>query len=362
MSRPLARYASLTGYIELGHELGIDPIALLRSVGLDPSGLDLQDRWVPAASVLRLLEISAAASGRPDFALKLAERRRLSALGPLSVSIREEPDARSALRTLIRYQHMYNEALRIRISERAELTTIKITLEPGEPVAVQQGVELAAAVVQQLLKSLLGDHWRPVAALFERSRPRDDTTHRQMFGAPMTFDAEYNAIVTCTSDLNQPNRLSDPLLRSYAQQFLDTLSSPEEPTIANRVRELVELLLPTGRCSVEQVARSLGVDRRTVHRHLARSGQTFTTVLDTARAELANHMVSGDRYSLTEISEMLSFSTPSSFSRWFNRQFGVSPREWRKRATLQVDAYRSVVSRDAQNGVPEGKLLRTESS
>ncbi len=338
VSRPLARYASLTGYIELSHALHIDPIALLRSTGLDPSGLDLQDRWVPASAVLRLLEVSATASGRPDFALKLAERRRLSALGPLSVSIREEPDARSALRTLIRYQHMYNEALRIRMSEREGLTTIRITLEPGEPMAVRQGIELAAAVVHQLLKSLLGDHWRPVAALFEHSRPRDDTTHRQMFGAPLTFDADYNAIVTYTSDLNQPNRLSDPLLRSYAQQFLDTLSAPEEPTIANRVRELVELLLPTGRCSVEQVARSLGVDRRTVHRHLAKSGQTFTSVLDATRTELANHMVSGDRYSLTEISEMLSFSTPSSFSRWFNQQFGTCPREWRKRAIPDVTA------------------------
>ncbi|PTR30660.1 AraC-like DNA-binding protein [Rhodococcus sp. OK519] len=333
MPRPLARYAALTGYIELSRTLHIEPVELMRSVGLDPAGLDLQDRWVPAAAVARLLERSSAASGRQDFALRLAEHRRLSTLGPLSVSIREEPDARSALRMLIRYQHMYNEALHIRLSERDGLSVIRVSIEPGEPMPVRQSVELAVTVVHQLLRSLLGDHWHPVSVSFEHSAPTDDSTHRRMFGAPLAFDNDFSGIVTYTGDLNEPNRLSDPHSRSYARQFLDSLSAPEEPTIAGRVRELVELLLPTGRCSIDQVARSLGVDRRTVHRHLAKSGQTFTSVLDTTRVELANRLVGGQRYSFTEISEMLAFSTPSSFSRWFHQQFGVSPRAWRKQTT-----------------------------
>ncbi|MFC9788158.1 AraC family transcriptional regulator [Rhodococcus sp. NPDC127528] len=329
MAKPLARYAALTGYIELSRTLSLDPVQMLRGAGLDPGGLELQDRWVPASAVARLLEQSAATSGRQDFALKLAERRRLSTLGPLSVSIREEPDARSALRMLIRYQHMYNESLHIRMSERDGLTTIRISVEPGEPIPVRQSVELAVTVTHQLLRQLLGDRWHPVSVCFEHSRPTDDTTHRQVFDAPLHFDSDFTGIVTYTGDLDEPNRLSDPHLRSYAQQFLDTLTVPEEPTLDNRIRELVDLLLPTGRCSIEQVARSLGVDRRTVHRHLTKSGQTFTSVVDSTRAELANRMVTGRRYSFTEISEMLAFSTPSSFSRWFNQRFGMSPRAWR---------------------------------
>ena len=339
MAKPLARYAALTGYVEVSRMLGIDPVRLLRTVGLDPSSLDLQDRWIPAASVARLLELSSAAAGRPDFALKLAEHRRLSTLGPLSVSIREEPDARSALRMLIRYQHMYNEALHIRMSERDGLSAIQVSIEPGEPVPVRQSVELAVTVVHQLLRNLLGERWHPVSVCFEHGRPADDSTHRRMFGTPPTFGSDFSGIVTYTGDLNEPNRLSDPGLRTYAKQFLDTLSEPAEPTVEGRVRELIELLLPTGRCSIDQVARSLGVDRRTVHRHLAKSGQTFTTVLDDTRAELANRMVRGSRYSFTEISEMLAFSTPSSFSRWFHQQFGASPRDWRKQAAANDAAH-----------------------
>ena len=55
-----------------------------------------------------------------------------------------------------------------------------------------------------------------------------------------------------------------------------------------RVRELIEVLLPTGHCSIVQVARSLGVGRRTVQRRRADSGETFSSLLNAVRAELAD--------------------------------------------------------------------------
>jgi hypothetical protein len=38
----------------------------MRSAGLDPAGLAVQDRWIPPAAVARLLEISAAVSMTSD--------------------------------------------------------------------------------------------------------------------------------------------------------------------------------------------------------------------------------------------------------------------------------------------------------
>lgn len=349
MAKPLARYASLTGYAEVARSVGLDPSAMLREGGLDPAGLRTQDRWVPAASIANLFEISAQRSGRPDFALRLSQHRRLSTLGPLSVSLREEPDARSALKLLITYQHLYNEAMHIKVVDHGEISVIAVSIELGEAVPVRQSIELAVAVTYQVLRSLLGEHWRPVSVNFEHSAPADDTTHRKLFDAPLHFDAEFSGIVTYTAALDEQNRMSDPQLRSYAQKLLDSVASPDPPSTVRRVRELVELLLPTGRCSADQVAKSLGVDRRTVHRQLAKSGETFTSVVDAARAELANRLVAGHRYSLTEVSELLAFSNPSSFSRWFRTQFGVSPRQWRTDASVAD----MEMSRNEQNSVPQ---------
>ena len=53
----------------------------MRKVGLDPADLAVPDKWISAAAVARLLEASATSRVTPDFAVRLAEARRLSTWG-----------------------------------------------------------------------------------------------------------------------------------------------------------------------------------------------------------------------------------------------------------------------------------------
>jgi AraC-like DNA-binding protein len=304
----------------------------MRAAGLDPAGLAVQDRWIPAAAVARLLEISAVASGREDFGLRLAEFRRLANLGPLALVIREEPDVRSVLEMLIRYEHTYNQAISIRPSEADSLATIRMHLELGEPAGTRQATELAVGALHHIHRQLHGTSWRPLSVCFPHPAPADTGTHLRIFGPVLQFQREFAGIVLRASDLAAPNQIADPLLRPYAHQFLDSMAPSAEVTMAARVRDLIEVLLPTGHCSIVQVARNLGVDRRTVQRRLAGSGQTFSALLNAVRAELAERLVPNPRRSLTEIAGELGFSEPSAFSRWFRSQFGCSPTQWRSRS------------------------------
>jgi AraC-like DNA-binding protein len=142
------------------------------------------------------------------------------------------------------------------------------------------------------------------------------------------FGEDYDGLRVHVRDLDAPNTMSDPILRGYTHQFLGAIDTGQRPTMLDRVRELVELLLPTGRCSVEHVARSLGVDRRTVHRRLASEGQTFTSLVDATRRDLAQRLVRAQNRPLTEVAEMLGFSSHSNFTRWFRSRFGCSPSQW----------------------------------
>ncbi|MRH91345.1 helix-turn-helix domain-containing protein [Nocardia sp. SYP-A9097] len=332
--KPLARYAALHSYVELGPQLGIDPIGLMRASGLDPAGVSLQDRWVPAAAIAELLERSAAAADRADFGLRLAERRRFANLGPLSLVVREEPDVRSALTVMSRHEDMYNEALHTRLTEQNGIAAIRLTLDTGQPGDTRQSVELSVGVLHGLLQGFIGTDWQPMEVRFTHSAPPDLRAHHRIFGPQVAFDQDFNGILTYTADLDAPNAMADPQLRAYTQQLLNPIRSARPATTSERVRELIELLLPTGRCSVEQVARSLGVDRRTIARHLAAEGETFTDLLDATRAELARHLVANPRRSLTETAELLGFSTPGNFSRWFRKQHGCSPIQWRRTRSM----------------------------
>ncbi|MGX1135655.1 AraC-like DNA-binding protein [Streptomyces glaucescens] len=328
--RPLVRTAALNGYVELSRSLGLDPRALMTSVSLDTADLAVQDRWISGTAVVGLLELSAARSGREDFGLLLAERRRFSNLGPISLLVREEPDVRSALALLIRHQHTYNELLHARLSEGHGVAALKIDIELGEPRPARQATELAVGAFHRVLCGFLGPRWRPSSVCFTHRAPRDGAGHRRLFGPVVEFDRDFNGIVLYTEDLDAANAMADAQLRSYTRQYFQPVADAREVSEADRVRDLIEALLPTGRCSIEQVARSFGVDRRTVHRHLAGSGETFSSLLNTTRRALAEQFVANPSRSLTEVSTQLGFSSLSAFSRWFHLQFGASPREWRK--------------------------------
>ncbi|MEV5651286.1 AraC family transcriptional regulator [Nocardia sp. NPDC052254] len=338
--KPLARYAALNDYVDLAQSLGLEPARLVREAGLDPAGLSMQDRWVPASAVTELLERSAAESGREDFGLLLAERRRLSNLGPLGLVMREEPDVRSALVLMVRHQHAYNESLHIRLTERNGIASMRLHLDTGERGGTRQATELALGAVQGILHGFLGPHWQPAETTFTHPAPHDRATHLRLFGPQLKFDHEFTGMTLYTTDLDTPNPMSDPLLRPYTQQLLDSVDTMHETSIRDRVQELVELLLPTGRCSADQVARSLGVDRRTVHRRLADEGHTYSEILDSTRVDLARRVVGNRGRSLTEIAGMLGFSSPAGFTRWFRSHHGCSPSQWRRAEAADQDRRR----------------------
>jgi len=99
--------------------------------------------------------------------------------------------------------------------------------------------------------------------------------------------------------------------------------------LADKARRRVRETLPLGRCSVEELAQHLGVDRRTVHRHLARSGETFSSLVNDVRCELADDYLEGDTGRLTDVAHLLGFSALSAFSRWHKGHFGFTLTERR---------------------------------
>lgn len=190
------------------------------------------------------------ASGRDDFGLRLVEFRRLANFGPIALVIREEPDVRSVLETLIRYEHTYNQAISIRLSEADGLATIRVDLELGEPAGTRQATELAVGALHHVHRQLHGSRWQPLPVCFSHPAPADISTHLRIFGHVTQLQREFAGIVLRAGDLAAPNKVTDPLLRPYAHQFLDTLGPPAEVTMVARVRELSK------RCCPPAIARS----------------------------------------------------------------------------------------------------------
>ena len=248
--------------------------------------------------------------------------------------LREEPDLRSVLDLLVRFERVYNEALHLRVEEGSSRAYVWTWLEFGEPAPPDEGLDLVMGALVGIIRALLGPGWTPAHASFSRPPPRDPRPWQNLFGTA-EFAQRSTGLVVRAVDLDAPLVASDASLRPYTRAFLQTVldgRADGAATERDRVAEAMELLMPLGRHSVGQVSRYLGVHPRALQRSLAYDDETFSSLLNATRARLVEQYLPIERYSFTELSQILGFGAPSAFSRWFHQQFGTSPTEWRRLA------------------------------
>lgn len=325
----LIRAAALTNYFEVAAHLRLNPQPLLRKVGLSRARLADPEQRIPLTAVVELLEASAKASGCPTFGLRMAESRQLSNFGVVSLLLSHQPTLRAALLVIMQYRHLLNESLAMHVEEAGKIVIIREELVGDEALQTRQSIELALGVLSRMGSAVLGPHWQPISVEFTHRAPKDLQVHRRVFHCPVHFGAEFNGIVCQAADLDRSNPNADLAMARYAKQFVESLPRPSQTSIVHEVRKAIYLMLPMGRATIEQIAEGLGLNVRTLQRQLEVAGAVFSDLVTEVRRELVVRYMENPAYSLASISELLGYSIPSSFTRWFSVQFGAAPQQWR---------------------------------
>jgi AraC-like DNA-binding protein len=326
----LFRAAILTGYFDVARAFSLDTHRLLKRAGL--LGMDLSDPdvLIPVASVLDLLERSALAAGVEDFGLRMAATRNLAHLGPIGLVAREEPTLRHALKLFERHFRLYTETLVLDFREHGDVASLRVQLMLATEGSTRQAMELIVGVAFRTLNVLAGEGWTPEFVSFSHPPPGGKTTHASFFKSRPHFDDAFNGIVLRTGDLNAPIATADPVMARYVRHYLENAIAQPAVMIDATVRQLIFVMLPSGKCTSELLARHLGIDRRTLTRRLDARGTSFSDIMNSVRGELVQRHIRTERRSLTETAQLLGFSGLPTFSRWFQAQFGTNPAAWRK--------------------------------
>jgi AraC-like DNA-binding protein len=325
----LTRSASLTDYEHVARSVGLDPFRMLRMAKLPARVLDDPNMMISADSVGWLLEESARLSGQEAFGLLLAETRGLANFGMLALLIREEPTLRAAVQSLVRYMRLQNAGVRPWLDEdQGDIALLHVGVNMQRDGVWRQIIETSTAIGLRTLRALTRNTFRPMAVSFTHEPPATLEVHHRVLGTAVEFSRECNAIVFQRSDLDMPISAADPTLNREVKRWLDLQLANLRDEPAERARQIVRMLLPSGHCSVDQVAQHLGMHRRTLNRHLAVEGESVATIINAVRAELAQELLANSKRRLYEVAELLGFSTAGDFSRWFRGQFGITPSDW----------------------------------
>lgn len=322
----LIRSASLTNFTEIAQQCGLEPLKLVRAVGLPAKCLSDPDLKIDTNAVVRLLEMAARDAAEPAFGLRMGESRRLSNLGPLGLLLRDEPTLRHALDAIVRHIRVHNEALVIQIEEADTLVLIREEFAMDLSESRRQAAELAMAVTYRILSLFMGAAWRPRLVCFSHAAPANRATHHRVFGDQVAFNHEFNGLMCSQSDLDQPNPSADPVMARYAQELVAS-KAVDAPSFTHQVQQLILLLLPLGQCTADVVAQHLGCDRRTITRRLAAEDNGFHQLVDDHRRRIVGQYLQDKSRPLAQVSSLLGFSAPSAFSRWYRDQFDARARD-----------------------------------
>jgi AraC-like DNA-binding protein len=334
----LVRAAALGGFLDVARDLGADPLALLRRVGLSRSMLMDTEAMLPATAVVDMLELAAAETGCVTIGLRMAERRSLADLGRVSLLLAHQPSLRDAFNILVQYRNRINSTLILHIEAADDIAILREEFSLASPRPARQATELALGVIAGICRAVLPPGWQPQQVCFGYDAPpaSEISVYTRVFECPAEFGSELNGLVVKSTDLDLRNPQSDPALALHALRLIETVMTLGEKTLVEEVEETVAILLPSGRASISACAQTLGMHQRTLQRHLDEAGTSFTIILNRAKTMLVQRYFANRRLRLTDVAEMLGYSSLGSFTRWYIQSFGETPSIARKRMRKEV--------------------------
>jgi AraC-like DNA-binding protein len=248
--------------------------------------------------------------------------------GALDVAVRSAATIGEGVEILRRFGHVRGPYLQLGISRTARATTLSLSSQVSTSEATRRAMtETAALSAMSMLALEIGDAISTVEFHFPWAPPSYADRMRAALKGRVKFNQARCALVLPNALCAQASPYADEALLATA--LADLERSARRLRSDDLLTMKIERLLKrkrTGRVSEDEVARELGLSRRTLVRRLAESGTSYRALLDANLRERARAMLTQDKLSRTSMAEALGFEDPTSFSRACRRWFKTERR------------------------------------
>jgi AraC-like DNA-binding protein len=339
------RAVTLWGFDTLVESHGGDPRALLVEAGLPEDVFDEPDTLISFNACALLIEIAAHRLNRPSLGLEwtMSLPPQFPNLGGLVLCAYLAPTVRDWVRLGLEYWAYHTNGFRAEPVDDgvSPYFSLRSHMNPHMMFPVRQFVEHGLANQVQMCRIVSGHtHENPILVRFQHYKPKDTSMHEAIFRCPIEFDAPYNEVISERRFLDYPANgnlaLFKPLVSFYVRQRIRRM-----PVFDQRASTAVSLAIPavigTGKCNIDFIAESLGMNTKKLQRMLSGEGTTFSEVLETTRFAMARRYLLESNAKVSEIAGLLEYAGIPPFNLAFKRWTGTTPLAFRKEERRRLE-------------------------
>ena len=314
------------------HELGKDVAAILAKVGARPEQIKDDAIRLEVPKQIRILELAAQELQDGLLGFHLARNFDLREIGLIYYVIASSERLSDALFNGKRYCAIANQGVRLQVRLDDQSLAVALDYVNIDRQSDRHQIEFWLVTVVRICRQVTGTRLAPRHLRIRHQRGDASAELRSFFGCDIEFGANSDEIIFPASVASLPivgrdNHLND-LLRRYAEAALN--DPPQElATHRSAVDGVLPQLLPHAKANVPNVAKKLGISRRTLLRKLSDEGVGFSDILEQTRLALAKSYLAERGLQIIEIAWLLGYHEASSFTRAFKRWTGVTPRQFR---------------------------------
>ncbi len=336
--KPILNCKIPIGLAEALGEVGLSSVEVLATARIPSRLLEPSGQYVSVPEYFALWQAIRTVSKNPNIGIMLARSIKPDLTEPLFLAIMSAVNADAALAMMSRYKrHLSPEALVVNVDAVEKRILVTYEWPPSEMSLPQVLVDAELAfIVEMCRRSTRSADFSPHELHLKTATLDKGAEHAAFFSCPIRLGAGKNAVVFAAEDTKKPFVTSNPQMLSALLPYLQANTPGRSKSDVTRVRSVIAERLKGQRPVAREVARELAMSLRAMQRLLKDNGTSFRQVLDEIRNQHAHGYLSSTSFSDSEISFLLGFEDPNSFYRAFRTWNGMSPSQFRQRASLQA--------------------------
>lgn len=265
--------------------------------------------------------------------ISLAQGQDRSISGVMLSLIESAETVADAVRVVLMYNCLHAEPFYWTGSMRGDHAALTGWLDRPANVTVQQAERILLLGTLQLVAGFtdaLGDAFKPLVLRIKPSQLSSEWPEH-FKGVPIEADATETELLIDRECLSKPNpnrrpQGGDASVIAIRERYQEDAAVQ---LLKNDTCSWIRSHLPQGDCDLTHLASRLNCDKRTLQRRFEKYlACRFSDLVEDVRAEMCLPLLQSGVFPTQAIAEQLGYATSGNFSRFFQRRFGCTPRDW----------------------------------